>query len=117
MNPKFNFYEDQKILILHGSKDIQDFYISRYDFCKKSIVVCNDYSGPISIKKTEPIWKANLELDKRGIQVRCLTDIRNENLEYCKEILQELEHLEIRHMDGVKDNLAIHDNRDFYNFC
>jgi len=55
-----------------------------------------------------------LELDKRGIKVRFLTDIRSENLEYCKEILKEIKNIEIRHMDGVKGNFTIHDDREIF---
>jgi hypothetical protein len=115
MNPEFNSKKlDQKILILNGAENILNFYISRYDFCKKNIVCCYDYSGPITIKKTVPVWRANLELDKRGIKVRFLTDIRSENLEYCKEILKEIKNIEIRHMDGVKGNFTIHDDREIF---
>ena len=115
MNQESNSQElDQKILILNGVERILNFYISRYKNCKKNIVVCNDYTGPITIKKTELIWNENLKLDARGIHVRCLTDIRNENLEYCKEMLDELKHLEIRHMDGVKGNFTIHDNGEIF---
>ncbi|HZD34652.1 MAG TPA: histidine kinase dimerization/phospho-acceptor domain-containing protein [Nitrososphaeraceae archaeon] len=115
MNQESNSQElDQKILILNGVERILDFYISRYKNCKKNIVICNDYTGPITIKKTAPIWNENLKLDARGIQFRCLTDIRNENLEYCKEMLDELKHLEIRHMDGVKGNFTIHDNGEIF---
>jgi len=64
--------------------------------------------------KTAPIWSTNLELDKKGIKVRFLTDIRNENLEYCNKILQEIKHVEIRHMEGVKGNFTIHDDRELF---
>jgi two-component system, OmpR family, sensor histidine kinase VicK len=55
-----------------------------------------------------------LELDKRGINVRFLTEIRNENLEYCKKILEEITHLEMRHLDGVRGNFTIHDDRELF---
>jgi len=115
MDPEFNSPDlGQKIWILNGAENIVNFYISRYDFCKKNIVCCYDFSGPITIKKTAPVWRANLALDKRGIKVRVLTDIRDENLEYCKEILKEIRNIEIRHMDGVKGNFTIHDDREIF---
>jgi hypothetical protein len=81
MNQEFNSQElEQKILILNGPESILNFYISRYKNCKKNIVICNDYTGPITIKKTVPIWDANLKLDERGIRVRCLTDISGATL-------------------------------------
>lgn len=64
--------------------------------------------------KTAPIWNINLEVDKKGIKVRFLTDIRNENLEYCKKILQEIKHVEMRHMEGVRGNFTIHDDKEMF---
>ena len=55
-----------------------------------------------------------MELDKKGIKVRFLTDIRNENLEYCKKILQEIKHVEMRHMEGVRGNFTIHDGKEMF---
>jgi hypothetical protein len=46
-----------------------EFYISRCNFIKKNLVCCYDYNGTIRISKTLPIWKNNLEVDKRGINV------------------------------------------------
>ena len=69
---------------------------------------------PMRLIKTAPIWNINLELDKKGIKVRFLTDIRNENLEYCKEILQEIKHVEMRHMEGVMGNFTIHDGKEMF---
>ncbi|HZD35386.1 MAG TPA: hypothetical protein VE130_09300 [Nitrososphaeraceae archaeon] len=118
VNPEFSFHNlDQKIWILKGAENIVNFIISRYTFVRKNIVVCDDYLGPITIKKATPIWTANLELDNRGIEVRFLTDIRNENLKYCKEMLEELKHLEIRHMSGVKGNFSIFDDREIFTIC
>ena len=115
MDPEFNSLElEQKIWILNGVDNIMNFYVSRYDFCKKNIVCCYDFSGPITVKKTAPLWRANLALDRRGIKVRFLTEIRNENLEYCKDILKEIRNIEIRHMDGVKGNFTIYDDREIF---
>ena len=60
------------------------------------------------------IWKENLEVDKRGIKIRFLTDIKNENLEYCKSMLEEIKHIEMRHMDGAKGNFTIHDDKEYF---
>jgi two-component system sensor histidine kinase VicK len=114
MSTEINPGEDQKVWILNGAENILNFYISRYNFCDRNITACYDYSAPISFKKTVPLWKANLELDRRGIKVMFLTDIRNENLKYCKEILEELRHFEMRHLDGVKGNFTIHDDREIF---
>ena len=105
---------DQKVWIMDGPENILNFYISRCNFLKKNVVCCYDYNGPIRIRKTGPIWENNLEVDKRGIKVRFLTDIRNENLEYCKMMIEDIKHIEMRHMDGAKGNFAIHDDKEYF---
>lgn len=115
MNPESNVEKlDQKVWLVDGPEKILNFYIARTNFIKKSVVCCYDFNGPIRIRRTAPIWENNLELDKRGIKIRFLTDIRNENIEYCKKILEEIKNIEMRHMDGVKGNFTIHDDKEYF---
>ena len=105
---------DQKIKMIIGAENALIFYISHAHLIKKRMQVCYDYNMPMRLIKTAPIWNINLELDKKGIKVRFLTDIRNENLEYCKKILQEIKHVEMRHMEGVRGNFTIHDGKEMF---
>lgn len=70
--------------------------------------------GPILIRKTPSIWENNLKVDKRGIKIRFLTEIRDENLQHCKKMLEEIKHIEMRHMDGVKGNFVLHDDKEYF---
>jgi two-component system sensor histidine kinase VicK len=105
---------DQKIKMIMGAENALMFYISRAHLIKKSVQVCYDHNMPMRAINTPPLWRSNLELDKKGIKVRFITDIGNENLEYCKKILQEIKHVEIRHMEGVKGNFTIHDDKEMF---
>ena len=104
---------DQKVWLVNGVENILNFYISRTNLLKKNINCCYEYYGPIHIREAPLLWENNLKVDKRGIKVRFLTEIRNENLLYCKKILEEIKHIEMRHMDGVKGNFTIHDDREY----
>jgi two-component system sensor histidine kinase VicK len=106
--------DHQKIKVIMGAEYALNFYISRAQLIKKSVQVCYDHNMPMRAIKTPLLWRSNLELDKKGIKVRFLTDIRNENLEDCKRILQEIKHVEIRHMEGVKGNFTIHDDKEIF---
>jgi two-component system sensor histidine kinase VicK len=106
--------DHQKIKVIMGAEYALNFYISRAHLIKKSVQVCYDHNMPMRAIKTPLLWRSNLELDKKGIKVRFLTDIRNENLEDCKRILQEIKHVEIRHMEGVKGNFTIHDDKEIF---
>ena len=55
-------------------------------------------------------WENNLKVDKRGIKIRFLTEVREENVQYCKKMLEEIKHIEMRHMDGVKGNFVLQDD-------
>ena len=100
--------------MVNGAENILNFYVSRTNRLKNDVKCCYDYSGPILIRKTPPIWENNLKVDKRGIKVRFLTEIRAENLQYCKKILEVIKHIEMRHMDGVKGNFVLHDDREYF---
>lgn len=105
---------DQKVCMVTGSKNILKFYFSLINHLEKEVKCCYDYSGPILIRTTPPIWENNLKVDKRGIKVRFLTEIRAENLQYCKKMLEEIKHIEMRHMDGVKGNFVLHDDKEYF---
>lgn len=104
---------DQKVWLVNGVENIMNYYISRTNLLKKNVNCCYEYYGPIHIKESPLIWENNLRVDKRGIKVRFLTEIRNENLQYCKKILEEIKHIDMRHMDGVKGNFTIHDDKEY----
>ena len=105
---------DRKVWTVTGAENILNFYVSLTNRLKKDVKCCYDYSGPILIRKTPPIWENNLKVDKRGIKIRFLTEIREENLQYCKKMLEEIKHIEMRHMDGVKGNFVLHDDREYF---
>jgi hypothetical protein len=73
---------DQNVKMIIGTENTLIFYISHAHLIKKRAQVCYVHNMSMRMIKTAPIWRTNLELDKKGIKVRFLTDIRNENLEY-----------------------------------
>jgi two-component system sensor histidine kinase VicK len=68
---------------------------------------CGDVRYPSIITTTEPIKNALLDIKKRGIKSRFITEITKDNLHYCKELMQVVS--EVRHLDGVKGNFAVTD--------
>jgi len=105
---------DQKVWMVTGAENILNFYVSLTNHLEKEVKCCYDYSGPILIRKTPPIWENNLKVDKRGIKIKFLTEVREENLQYCKKMLEEIKHIEMRHMDGVKGNFVLHDDKEYF---
>lgn len=99
--------------VIEGPENILSFILSRYAYTKKCIDACFDYSGPSQVTTTEPIWQELLKLDKRGVKIRFLTDIRKGNINYCKKFLT-LKNSEIRHLDSIKGNYGIADRRECF---
>jgi two-component system, OmpR family, sensor histidine kinase VicK len=66
---------------------------------------CGDDTLPSVIVTTESIKNAYRELLRRGIKTRFITEITEENIEYCKE-LRKIVH-ELRHLGGVKGNFGV----------
>jgi two-component system, OmpR family, sensor histidine kinase VicK len=75
---------DQKVKMIIEAENALIFYISHAHLIKKKLQVCYDYNMPMRLIKTTPIWSTNLELDKKGIKVRFLTDIEMKTLNIFK---------------------------------
>jgi hypothetical protein len=91
---------------LYGLNEIIDFVVPLFAALRNKLDVCLDYTGPAIHFTTKPIWKAYQETDERGIKIRYLTDIRKENIYYCKELLK-FEHLELRHLVTLNVEIII----------
>jgi two-component system sensor histidine kinase VicK len=77
---------------------------------QKSCDLCVDRNGPSVILTTEPIRQAYLDLKRRGIRVRFITEVTRENIEYCREMIKIAE---VRHLDGISGNFTIADGTDY----
>ena len=67
--------------------------------------VCGDSLSPSFSMGVEPIKKGYIDFKNRGVKIRFITEIKKDNIHYCKELRQFVD--ELRHMDGVKGNMAI----------
>jgi two-component system, OmpR family, sensor histidine kinase VicK len=77
---------------------------------QKSCDSCVDRNGPSVILTTEPIMQAYLDLKRRGIRIRFITEVTRENIGYCKEMMKIAE---VRHLDGISGNFTIADGTDY----
>ena len=78
-------------------------------------VVLIDRTGPagiMTIEQLEPRLKAINDVANRGVRQRYLTDIREDNVMYCKEMMGI--GMELRHLDEIKGNFAIVDRTEYF---
>jgi signal transduction histidine kinase len=58
----------------------------------------------------QSIKKERLKAAKRGVEFRYVTEITNDNLAYCKEMIK---FADLRHLNEVKGNFEISDSREY----
>ncbi|MGB8033169.1 MAG: HAMP domain-containing sensor histidine kinase [Nitrososphaeraceae archaeon] len=96
--------------VLYGSENTANRLLHVFSRAMKSWDACGDSISPSVCMGFEPIKKAYLDLTKRQIKIRFITEINRSNLSYCKELMKISE---LRHLDGVKGNFGICDKEEY----
>ena len=63
-----------------------------------------DYRSPSIVIEVEAYKKGYIDIRKRNGKIRALTEITNDNITYCKELMLIVD--ELRHLDGLKGGLS-----------
>jgi signal transduction histidine kinase len=71
------------------------------------VSACADSLAPSVAMGVEPIKKCYENLKSRKVKVRWITEITEDNLSYCKALMQ---YAELRHLDGIKGNFGVSDS-------
>jgi two-component system, OmpR family, sensor histidine kinase VicK len=102
---------DNEIMqIITGAENITNFNLQHYLTTRIKIDACFDNVAPSVFASDERIMNGITKLKERGIKIRLITDITKDNIDYCKEIMKISE---IRHLEGVKGNFGIIDEREY----
>ena len=80
--------------------------------CKRELNICIDKNGPSVIINVPEITKLYVIFKNNSVKVRIVTEITSDNIRYCKQIVEKYG-VEIRHLSGIKGNLAISDDREY----
>jgi hypothetical protein len=62
--------------------------------------------GPSLIVEIKRLKKAFQDAKRRGVNLRYITEIKTENVSFCKELLTSIVN-ELRHLDGIKGNFYV----------
>jgi two-component system sensor histidine kinase VicK len=98
------------IEVLYGGENTANRLLQVFSRAMKSWDACGDSTSPSVCMGFEPIKKAYLDLTKRQIKIRFITEINRSNLSYCKELMKISD---LRHLDGVKGNFGICDKEEY----
>jgi hypothetical protein len=77
---------------------------------EKKIDSVIDSTAPSVMMSIEGIKKERFVAKQRGVKFRYVTEISKDNVAYCKEMLK---FSDIRHLDRVKGNFEISDNKEY----
>jgi two-component system, OmpR family, sensor histidine kinase VicK len=91
--------------VLHGEQNVVNTVLQFTSKAKSRIDACVDYTRPSLAVEIEQLRKAFLDAKGRGIRLRYVTEITEDNVTYCKELLKLVD--ELRHIEGIKGNFYI----------
>src|ERR687887_780571 len=91
--------------VLHGEQNVVDTVLRFTSKAKSRIDACVDYTRPSLAVEIEELRKAFIDAKSRGVKLRYVTEITEDNIGYCKELLKMVD--ELRHIEGIKGNFYI----------
>ncbi len=103
-------YATERTIVLYDPEEMIKASLQVYSKLKINMDACVDAQGPAVLLNATPIWEGMNTLKNRGIKLRWITDITNENINYCKELMRIAE---VRHIDGIKGAFGVHDERHY----
>ena len=109
-SPASEAYEE-KTEVIYGGENVVNWVLRiSSPTVTKTIDLFGDRHGPSILLLNEQIKQMYIDLHNRGVKERCITEITEENIIHCKELMK---FQELRHLDGLKGYLAILDGRLF----
>ena len=90
---------------IYGIENIISFSLDCFAQAKESRDSCGDFKLPSLIMTTEPIRNAYMQLQKRGIKTRLITEITAKNVAYCKELMKIVG--DLKHLEGIKASFGV----------
>jgi two-component system sensor histidine kinase VicK len=91
--------------VLHGEQNVVNMVLQFTSKTKSRIDACVDYSRPSLTIEIEQLRKAFLDARRRGVRLRYVTEITEDNVSYCKELIKMVD--EFRHIEGIKGNFYL----------
>jgi two-component system, OmpR family, sensor histidine kinase VicK len=91
--------------VFYGTEKVISEELLFFSKTRQHIDTCMDYTRPSFAIGIESIKKSFVDAKSRGVKLRYLTEIKDANISYCKELMSLVD--EVRHLDGIKGNFMI----------
>ncbi|HVI21438.1 MAG TPA: HAMP domain-containing sensor histidine kinase, partial [Bacillus sp. (in: firmicutes)] len=97
--------------VYYGSIDADNALLKFVDRAKVKIDSCISSIGPSVIIEVKEIKNKRVDaVGNRGLKLRYVTEITKDNIDYIKQMLT---FSEIRHLDGIKGNFEVSDEKEY----
>ncbi len=80
--------------------------------CKRKVAIYADKNAPSIVVNIPEITRMYEHFKSNSVKIRLVTDVNSDNMGYCKHMIKRYS-VEIRHLTGVKGNLAISDDKEY----
>jgi two-component system, OmpR family, sensor histidine kinase VicK len=95
----------EDILVFYGVDAVINIVMQFLNHTNKTVYACVDQTRPILTLDILVLKKAFEDAKRRGVKLMYVTEITEDNLSYCKQLM-EMTH-ELRHLEGIKGNFYI----------
>lgn len=102
-----NGREKEVTKIIQGDKNVFEAVSSFISAADTRIDACVDQSRPALSIDIEQIRALILSSHKRGVGLRCITEITTNNIHYCKQLLNIVD--ELRYLDNIVGTFYVSD--------
>jgi hypothetical protein len=93
--------------VFHGKQNVINTVLQFTSNAKSRIDACVDYTRPSLSIEIEHLKKAFLDAKGGGVKLRYVTEVTENNIGYCKQLIKMVD--ELRHIEGIKGNFYISD--------
>ena len=100
--------EEATTRVIYGMQNVLEAETGLFQKAKDRIDTCMNYTRPPLAISLPQIATAFLDAKKRGVKLRYITEITEDNLSYCKELMH-LVH-DLRHLDPIRNNFMMSEN-------
>ncbi|MFZ0328334.1 MAG: HAMP domain-containing sensor histidine kinase [Nitrososphaeraceae archaeon] len=91
--------------VLHGEQNVINTVLQFVSKTKSRIDACVDHTRPSLAIEIEQLKKAFLDAKNRGVSLRYVTEVTENNVGHCKELMKMVD--ELRHIEGIKGNFYL----------
>ena len=97
--------KSERTEVLHGQQNVINTVLQFTSNAKSRIDACVDYTRPSLSIEIEHLKKAFLDAKSGGVKLRYVTEVTENNIGYCKQLIKMVD--ELRHVEGIKGNFYI----------